>query len=1712
MKKVISFLFSVLLTITAYPAYLKNVSVDLKQPDGNLIQCFITGDEFHHRVHDKNDYTIIKNPQTGYYVYATKSGDRLIPSEYIVGKDNPKQLGIEPNLDITANQMEEKRNETLKSAKIVSRNPTKGEFKNIAISIRFSDQDPSTLTPQEYETQFNASSTLSLKTYYKEVSSSQLNVSADFYPISSNPGIPEYQDSHPRAYYTEYDSINNPIGYKAGEAIDREQNLIKNAIRSVSKQIVDSQKNYDLNNDGFIDNIIFIIQGNPDAWGKILWSASSKSDASIISIGNKQVNQYNKLLSNYLDVGVISHEFFHALGAPDLYHYNFSVVDPIGAWDIMGFQAAQHMTTFMKWKYGKWFNSIPQITQPGTYTLKPVSQSPFACYKIPSPFSSSEYFILEYRKKEGMLEIGLPSNYNDGLIIYRINTQVQWGNAEGPPDEIYIYRVDGTSSKSGDVFKASFSTQTNRKAFNNKTNPSCFLSSGDNGWIDISNITSAGNEISFTVNNVFPLPWPQNVIATSQNSQVILNWQSPEKSGQTLLGYNIYPEGSSSPINTSLITDVNFMTPIPGANKSYKYKITAKYLEGESDAVTCIVRNSNHPAFLDSLALVTLYNQCNGPNWNTKANWLTGPINTWDGVTIDNGRVTNLLLRRNNLAGQLPEELSNLTQLKELAMDYNSMTGSLPESWSKLANDTVIDLTHNQISGSLPESWHKLNNLRWLILQSNQITGTLPESWSELDNLDVLIVDYNRLTGGLPDSWSKMAKLRVLWLSGNQLKGTLPASWSSLTNLQQLLLSDNQLYGPLPESWSAIINNVEALVLNKNKFSGKLPESWSTFLNPFFYLSLFDNQFTELPDLSHIKNKFNIIEVQNNLLDFGDLEKNIDVAKDSIYYYPQGKFGKATVHNKKQGETLTLKATVGGTSNQYQWQKDGMQLTGKTDSTLTFESLTVEDGGDYVCMVTNTKVPKLIMESEPFKVQVYTTNRPPTSNAGTDRTVNESTLISLDGSFSSDPDKKALNYNWVAPTDITLNSTTVAKPTFTAPEVVQDTPYTFSLVVSDGTFVSDVDQVTVTVKQVNKAPVAKAGADQVIRQRTVISLDGSASSDADGNTLTYKWTAPFGIILNSTTIARPVFTPPQVSEDTSYTFFLVVNDGTDNSPVDQVVVTVKHVNKPPVANAGNNQTVNEGISVTLDGSASSDPDGNNLTYKWYAPASIILNSSNLVKLTFIAPEVKKDTTFTISLVVDDGTIESPDQVFVSVKQVNKTPVAKAGVDQTVDEGTPVSLFGSSSSDPDDDRITFKWTAPLGITLNSKTLANPDFTAPEVSKDTLYTFSLVVNDGTIDSPADQVDIAVKQVMNKLPIANAGIDQTVNEGMPVLLDGSASYDPEGNINTYKWTAPTGITLSSTTIAKPTFVAPEVAKDTVFTFLLEVNDGTVDSPVDQVVVMVKQVNKPPVANAGTDQTINEGTIVSLDGSASSDPDKNPLTYKWTAPAGVNLSSTTFDKPTFITPEVAKDTLYTFSLVVNDGIIDSPVDQMVVMIKQVNKPPVANAGTDQTVNEGISVLLDGSTSFDSDKNPLTYKWTAPAGINLSSTTIAKPTFTSPEVAKDSILSFSLVVNDGELYSSPATVKITVINVENSTNKSHLFKVYPNPTTGNVTLEFTQRKSLKTEVSVSDIIGTEVYRNEIIDATKLQIDLSRQVSGIYIIQVVMGKQKLISPIIIKKE
>src|SRR5688572_29919376 len=277
------------------------------------------------------------------------------------------------------------------------------------------------------------------------------------------------------------------------------------------------------------------------------------------------------------------------------------------------------------------------------------------------------------------------------------------------------------------------------------------------------------------------------------------------------------------------------------------------------------------------------------------------------------------------------------------------------------------------------------------------------------------------------------------------------------------------------------------------------------------------------------------------------------------------------------------------------------------------------------------------------------------------------------------------------------------------------------------------------------------------------------------------------------------------------------------------------------------------------------------------------------------------------------------------------PIANAGSDEMAAVGTAITLDGSASESSSGAPVSYQWTLtskPSGSTalLTSPNSARPTFT-PDVAG--AYIVTLVVHANGVTSQPDNVSITCS-TGNIPPRANAGPDRSAAPGGTITLDGTGSRDPNNTSLTYSWrvvTQPSGSTpvLSNATTATPTFRADVPG---VYTVALTVSDGSLASAADQATITVATGNIPPVANAGPDQTVTTGQLVTLNGTGSTDPNGDPLTYNWCLrgrPQGSNatLSGANTARPT-LTPDVAGS--YVFCLTVHDGQSGSASDSVVV------------------------------------------------------------------------------------------------------------------------------------------------------------------------------------------
>ena len=515
------------------------------------------------------------------------------------------------------------------------------------------------------------------------------------------------------------------------------------------------------------------------------------------------------------------------------------------------------------------------------------------------------------------------------------------------------------------------------------------------------------------------------------------------------------------------------------------------------------------------------------------------------------------------------------------------------------------------------------------------------------------------------------------------------------------------------------------------------------------------------------------------------------------------------------------------------------------------------------------------------------------------------------------------------------------------------------------------------------APTAKAGNSYTVNEAAEVELNASNSFDAyEGSIASYSWQQieidEYEISLESPDSSETNFTAPaDLSTDITLTFQLTVADSAGNSDTDAVEV---RVNNAPTANAGGDSQVNEGETVPLNGSGSSDTGDIIESYSWRQVADIDGNSlssgalelsdSDTNTATFTAPPVDQDTTLYFQLTVTDGDGAS-DSAIVTIS-VNNNPTVTldtANNPTEVNEGANITLSGSASDSGGIDGYVWEQIDDDGnvissaeVTLNNDQ-ATATFTAPSVDQDTTLYFQLTATDdkGGTDNATATVSV------NNSPTITLAETKEVNESTDGVSIAATVTDVGGSISSYSWIEvdssgsevnPSSVSnLSGTNTNEITFSTPEVNQDTTLTFQLTVTDNDDANHTDSIVVTI---NNAPTAEAGSNQEVNESSDsapiqVTLSGGASSDTNTDSgssiVSYSWVEvdsqgqqftddddnpvqSSSVTLTNANTATPTFTAPEVEVNesnegvTTLTFQLTItdNDGATHSDLVEIAI------------------------------------------------------------------------------------------------------------------------------------------------------------------------------------------
>ena len=471
-----------------------------------------------------------------------------------------------------------------------------------------------------------------------------------------------------------------------------------------------------------------------------------------------------------------------------------------------------------------------------------------------------------------------------------------------------------------------------------------------------------------------------------------------------------------------------------------------------------------------------------------------------------------------------------------------------------------------------------------------------------------------------------------------------------------------------------------------------------------------------------------------------------------------------------EGQKVTLNVT-GETSNgqpiRYSWAQilgTSVTLSSFTGEQVEFIAPEVGDNEELLSFLVTGYSPGNGWANDIALVKVIPSNGPPVADAGDDQNVLENVLVKLEGT-GTDPDGDKIKYSWAQKSgmDIELFERAPFSVYFMSPQISTDSEeLVFEFTVTDIHGNYDTDDVKVTVSTINFPPRANAGPDMRVVGGTEVMIVGKGV-DPDGDVLTYQWRQNYGDTITFDK-SNPVFTftAPEVSpsETKRLAFQLTVTDTENQSDTDQVVIFVVPENSAPIANAGPDRTVDENTTLDLM-CTGSDPDGDIITFSWSSPG-VSITSTSTPMTSVVVPNVVEDTQFTLTCTVSDGRLSSSDSMILTVRNtLNLDIVADAGPDRIVNEMVRVSLDGSKSYDPENQKLSYIWSQISGenVTLTSSTTTNPSFTSPVVANNEIkvLTFELRVYDDNGREAFDTVTITVDPI-NAPPEASASATQS------------------------------------------------------------------------------------------------------------------------------------------------------------------------------------------------------------------------------------------------------------------------------------------------------------------------------------------------------------------
>ena len=747
------------------------------------------------------------------------------------------------------------------------------------------------------------------------------------------------------------------------------------------------------------------------------------------------------------------------------------------------------------------------------------------------------------------------------------------------------------------------------------------------------------------------------------------------------------------------------------------------------------------------------------------------------------------------------------------------------------------------------------------------------------------------------------------------------------------------------------------------------------------------------------------------------------------------------------GDTLTYSAVLGPSSNPLpdwlSFDADTRTFTGTPQNA---------DVGDYTIQV-SVEDQSLSSQASFVLTVGVAANQAPVAPTLSSQQATEDEAFTYQSPVFTDPDNDTLTYSAslsdgnALPTWLSFTAST---RTFSGTPLEGDTPATLTIRVTatdDGTpSKSSSASFTLTVTAVNDPPVAGDDTATVAEGGTLqIATSTLLANDSDPENATLSVTAVGGAVNGSVSLSSDKATATYIhdgSEITTGSFTYTVSDGS-TSDTGTVTITVSPANDAPVA-ADDSARVAEGGTLQVITSTllanDSDPDNDSLSVTAVSDAvngSVSL-SSDKATATYIH-DGSETTTGSFTYTVSDGSATGTGTVTITVSPVNDAPVAPSVPDQTATEAVAFAYQAPAFTDPEGDSLTYTATLADGNALPSWLSFDADTrtfsgTPLEADAPASLTIRITASDASLSTSVDFA-ITVHET-NRQPPSPQVSDQTATIGLLFTYTVPEVMDPDSDTLTYNAVQgpssnPLPDWLSFDSATRTFSGTPQNAHVGEYTIVVSVDDQSLSNEASFVLTVEVAADSPLEAPLLAAQTATEDIAFRYTFSPVTDPTDGAITYTATLENNDALPTwLVFDANTrtFTGTPGETDTPADLTIRVtatNDGTPPSSSSATFELTVEVNDPPTADAGPNETVAEGEIVTLDGSRSVDPEGQPLGYTWSqlGPPAVDLSDPNIAMPTFTAPSgLATDVVLTFSLVVTDASNpASSPDMVQIVV-------------------------------------------------------------------------------------------